>query len=353
MKKIKFGYGHMDMGNTIFKEYVKGDHKFAPFNPDRCRTGTHIAIVDALGGDRIPLSLTFDYRNLDTDIIYLWLQGGAHNGSLPVQILEKMRSEWDGVLLINFEEVYWFTDAYCQHAIRGFLESTKLVDAVVCGFHGYGERLKNLGFNDIPWRYLVTPYDTEWLRHRFSKMEKDSPKRVYGTVHGRATRCDKTLLVMNAIKDLDLDLTLNRYRFLSLVDLKRKAAQRVGIEHLDFINFIETIDPWQKYMEFLASTYVFIDEYPAYSQSHSTLDAASSGTPTVSHPFNSVSVRCFPESTVSNFNTNSDWIKITTDLLTDEDYYKRVREHGLKTVDHYGMESFKSQLEGLYKELKR
>ena len=340
------------MSNSIFKEYIKGEHRFSEFNPDKCRTGTHIAIVDALGGDRIPLTFDFDYRTLDTDLIYIWFQGGVPNDSAPLEVLKKLRANWDGVLLINWEEVYWLTDAYCVAMFNKYLEGTKYVDAVVSGFHDFDKRMEKIGI-DVPWRYLVTPYDTEWLRHKFYDTPKSSPKRIYSTIHGRSVVCDRAVAVMNSLKDLDYELVLNRYRFVMEKAIREKITRRVGISDLSFFDIISPIEPWGKYMKYMAESYMFIDEYPAYSQSHTTIDAACGGTPTMSHSLNSSAVTCFPDLIVDDRNNSMDWLKLTDKLLKDEDFYNDARSKAYEAVIHYGIKSFRDQLVGLYKELKR
>lgn len=342
----------MDMSNSVYKEYEKGTHERSPFNPDKCRTGSPYAIVDALGGDRIPLDVDFDYRNIDTDIIYLWLQGGAPKNTKPLECLKHLREQWDGVILINWEEVYWSTDTFAKRAFEGYLEGAKYCDAVVCGFKDFDKRMQSIGIN-IPWRYLITPYDTKWLKHKYFDTPKDEPKRVYSMVHGRNTVCDRAMLVMHELKDKGLELVLNRYRFLSREDLELKIARRLRLNDIgQYMKIIDVMEPWDVYIKYLASSYIFIDEYPVYSQSHATIDAACSGTPTVSHNLNSTEVTVFPDLVVSDLNNYEDWMEKINKLLNDKDFYEEMRRKAYILVDHYSTESYLSQLEGLYKELK-
>ena len=352
--RIKLGYGHIDMSNTVYKEYIKGTHEISPFNPDRPRTGSHAMIVDALGGDRIPIDPDFDYSELDLDLIYFWLQGGAPIESKPLKALKKIRKQWDGVLLINWEEVYHFTDDYAKKQFEAYLESTRYVDAVVSGFMDFDKRMRRIELDHVPWRYLVTPYDTEWLVYKFGKTQKADPRRIYSMLHGRTTKCDRTIVTMHAFKKLNLEFVLNRYRFVIDEALRKRIYRRIkfGEETLDFLKIIPPIDPWSKYMEYMSSSYLFIDEYPAYSSSHSTLEAACGGTPTVSHKFNSSAVTCFPDLIV-DLNNMKEWIEITKKLILDEDFYNRCRDYGLVAVSHYGLDSFYEQLLTLYKEFKR
>ena len=351
--KMNIGYAHMDMSRSTYKEYIKGTHEISPFNPDRPRTGTHAMLVDGLGGDRIPLDPEFNYSRLDTDIIYIWFQGGVPNKSKPMKALKKLRKQWDGVLLINWEEVYQFTNPYAKTQFMAYMDSTKYVDAVVSGFLNFDKRMEKVGLN-VPWRYLITPYDTEWLKYKFGKTQKDDPRRIYSMLHGRTTKCERTIITMYAFKNFNVECVMNRYRFVSDEAFRKRIYRRIkfGKETLDFLKIVPPIDPWVNYMKYLSSSYLFIDEYPAYSQSHSTLEAACGGTPTISHQFNSSAVTCFPK-TVVELNNVSEWVAMTKRLIMDEDFYNEVRDYGLVAATHYGLESFYNQLLTLYEEFKR
>ena len=354
---IRLGYGHMDMGNSAYKEYVKGNLEISEFDPDRPRTGSHYCIVDVLGGDRIPIDPDYDYSDIESDLIYLWLQGGAYANSKPLKALKKLRLQWDGILLINWEETYWFDDAYVRSIFEKQLESAKYTDAVVCGFIDFDKRMEKAGvpLDRLRWRYLVTPYDVDWLRYNYSHTPKSEPKRIYSMIHGRITTIDKTLLIMHALRRFPLEFILNRYRFVTEDGFEKVNRRRLGVKSsdMDFIKIISPIEPWDAYIKYLASSYIFIDEYPAYSQSHATIDAACAGTPTVSHIHNSSAVNCFPSLCVKNFNNIQEWIDITKKLLDDESFYNQTRDYGLVAVSHYGFNSFLSQLYDLYDELKR
>ena len=352
--KISVGFGHMDMSNSGYKEYIQGTHEISPFTPDRPRTGSHTMIIDALGGDRIPIDPKFNYSKMDTDIIYLWLQGGAHKDSKPLKALKKIRKQWDGVLLINWEEVYYFTDAYSKLQFKAYLESTEYVDAVVSGYIDFNKRMEKIELGHVPWRYLVTPYDTEWLVYKFGKTFKDKPRRIYSMLHGRTTKCERTIITMHTLKNFNLEFVLNRYRFVIEKEFRRLIFRRIKFREgdLDFLKIVPPIDPWKKYMEYLSSSYLFIDEYPAYSQSHSTLEAACGGTPTISHKYNSSAVTCFPRLLV-DLNNIDEWIAMTKKLIMDEEFYNEVRDYGSVAVSHYGLDSFYEQLLTLYEEFKR
>lgn len=346
----------MDLGRSVFPEYIKGDGKFKPFNPDVPRTGSHYAIADALGGDKIPVCPKCDYTKMDTDLIYLWLQGGCTRHGHPcMEALKKMRASTDAVILINWEEAYWLDDYYSMRTLELHQESAKYADAVCSGFIGDGNRMKRLGV-DVTWRYNVTPYDIDWLKYHFSKMPKDSPRRIYSMVHGRslwggrwAQMAVETMRELRGLYPFDLEFILNRYRFLQSADAYN-LVRSVGAENI--VKIVGAMEPWIKYMEYLAKSYIYIDDYPAYSQSHTTLEAACAGVPTVSHKHNSSAVVCFPE-LLCPINDRISWLKKTDRLIDDEIFYSKTREHGLKAVEHYGFENFYDQLKQIWRELKR
>lgn len=350
--KYRFGFGHMDMSRSVFPEYVKGDMEFHEFDPEHCRTGTHYAIANSLGGDKIPINKEFDYSKIDTDLIFLWLQGGAPNNSHALECLKHMRNTFSGVIIINWEEVYWFTDAFCQQVIRSYYESTRYVDAVSCGWKNFDKRMKGLGFGDITWKYNVIPYDVKWFKYHFGNTQKIEPHRIYSVAHGRATRCDRTAMIMNALKNYGLTNVINRYRFIEENALRKKTRERTSIKDLDFINIIDTIDPSDAYMKYLGESYLFIDEYPAYSASHTTIDAACVGTPTVSHIFNSSSEVCFPKTTVHGIDDFDSWINLTKRLIKDDEFYHEVRNYAFAAVEHYSIETFLYQLDQIHEELR-
>src|SRR3989337_192538 len=178
--KIRMGYGHMDNSRSIYPEYIKGTHQFTAFDPNGvCRTGTQQCMVDAFNGDKIPLSLDFDYRQLDFDLMYIWFQGGAYNDTLQTKILRKIKEESDVVVIINWEEIYQFTDAFVQHAFKGLTESAELADVVACAYLDFDQRMERVGVHVPNWRYLVTPYDTKWITYHYFRAEKEMPRQIY------------------------------------------------------------------------------------------------------------------------------------------------------------------------------
>jgi glycosyltransferase involved in cell wall biosynthesis len=349
--KIKLGYGHMDMNNSVYEDYIQGNREISEFDPTRCRTGTHYTIVDALGGDKVPIDPNFDYSKIDCDLVYFWFQGGCYKGTDGFKALQKIKKQSDALVIINWEEAYWFTDVYVRKVLEGCVPSAKVADAVVSGFRNDDERMKRIGI-DVVWRYLVTPYDVKWLRHKFGATPKVSPERIYTTVHGRATRCDRALVVMNAFKNLKFEFVVNRYRFFAVDALKKRATKVSGIKDFNWLKIIDPLEPWLKYMNFMAGSFIFLDEYPARSQSHTTIDAACGGTPTISHNANSAAVVCFPKLLVE-LNNLDQWVEVMKKLLMEKDFYEEVRQEAFKAVDHYSIENFLKQLEQIYSELKK
>ena len=356
--KMKLGFGHMDMSNSVYIEYEKGNHEIVPYDSEKPRTGSHYCIVDSLGGDRIPIDPDFDYSKIDVDLIYWWLQGGATKNSVALKSIKKLRKQWDGILLINWEEAYWFTKPYVKQRLESCIESAELATAVVNGYLNFDRRMDDIQFKSkkVKWRYLVTPYDTEWIKNKYAKTPKSETRIIYSMIHGRTTKCERTLTTMYDLhKEMpNLEYVINRYRFVPREDFNEITLKSTDIplEDLKFIKVIDPLDPWEVYANYIGSSWMFIDEYPSYSQSHATLDSACFGTPVLSHQYNSAAVICFPKIIVE-FNNVNQWFKMAKKLLVDQEFYNSVRDYGTVAVSHYSIESFYKQLCDIYDEFKK
>ena len=335
---MKVGYIHYDGMAEIGRQYRRGSGIKSKFDPNFMREGGPNATRHIFGTDTFPLHSDFDYRQVDCDLVYFWLQGGV-GSALPA--LRKFREESDAVFVLFFDDVYWLDTQRLYH-LESWRSTTNLMDVLTSGYIDDHTRISTL---KKPWRYLPYPHDIDYLRQFFRKEPKE--KSFFSMVHGRLTLCRRTLKLYSELhkKFPDWKFRMHPYRFCTEEQIL--SQWNFGDHH--WLEFTPIADDWFK---LLGEQRIMIDEYPSLSQSQVATQAACLGTPTISHIYNSPNKICFPTLTFDINNLES-WFKVACRLVKDDDFYNQVQEYAYEAVEDYSFNNFEERLLNIYKEFKK
>lgn len=333
---MKVGYIHYDRMAEIGRQYRCGSGIKSKFDPNFMREGGPNATGHIFGADTFPLHSDFDYRQVDCDLIYFWLQGGIGK-SLPV--LRKFREESDAVFVLFFDDVYWL-DRQRLYYLESWRSVTDLMDVLTSGYIDDHTRISTL---KKPWRYLPYPQDIEYLKQFFRKEPKE--KSFFSMVHGRLTLCGRTLGLYNELHKRfpDWKFRMHPYRFCT----KEHILRQCGFKS-DWLDFTPIVDDW---FGLLGRQGIQIDEYPSLSQSQVVTQAACLGTPTISHIFNAPNRICFPKLTFQIDDLEA-WFKVACRLVEDSNFYKEIQDYAYKAVEDYSFDKFEERLIKINEEFK-
>ena len=333
---MKVGYIHYDGGSGTNLPYTKGTGKSVPFMSHFMREGGPSSILHIFGADSIPIDANFDYRQVDVDLVYFWIQGGI-GPELPA--LRKFRKEVDAVFVLFFDDVYWLKERDVQYYLNLWRPVTNLMDVLTSGYLNDGDRVSPI--LQKPWRYLPYPHDVQYYKQFF---KKDKERAFFSMIHGRKTVYNRTMLMYKMLHNIypDWRFIIHPYRFYT----KEQVLQRYPF---DWLEFTPVVDDW---FELLGRQAVQIDEYPCLSQSQVVTQAACVGTPTIGHKYNAPIQICFPKLTFP-LDDIWRWLRGAKQLIEDQSFYDEVQKHAFDAVEDYNFDNFRKRMIKIYKENKR
>lgn len=345
---MKCGYVHYDgLAGSNF-EYKKGTYKQQiKNNPDVMLEGGPNAMLHVFGADAVPLSPDFDYRKLDLDLIYFWIQGGINESGL--EGLKKLDRECECVKVLFFDDIYWLDRVTQALYVEGWKRVTNFMDVLTNGYTDDGERLRDRLHLETPWKYLPYPHDNEYYK-KFFKKEKPEPHSIFSMIHGRATKFDRTLFLMKELHKLfpKLKYVMHPYRFYTQEQVLKRIEERFSND-FNFLEFAPVVDNW---FDLLSNQFIQIDEYPAISQSQVVNQAACLGVPTISHK-NTASCRiCFPKLCFP-LDDLFLWYKAAKKLIKNPQFYEEVQQYAYEAVEDYSFQNFRERMTKIFKEFKR
>lgn len=332
---MKVGYLHYDGGsgsNLPFKQAKKENYN----NKDTMYEGGPNATLHVFGASSIPLNSSFDYNQVDCDVVYFWLQGGV---GPEFDALRKFRQSTDAVFVLFFDDIYWLDNFTREHYFKVWQPIINEMDVLTNGYIGDDKRLTGLG---KPWRYLPFSHDIRYYKKYFRKREEKEDS-FFAMIHGRMTKCQRTMLIYKALHDYlpQKKYYVHPYRFYTKEQVLKQYP-------LDFIEFTPVVDDW---FELLRNQRVQIDEYPCQSQSQVATQAACTGTVTIGHKYNAPVLHCFPKLTF-DINNWQEWVRGAM-MLETPSIYDAIQKYAYDAVEEYNFENFRKRLTSIYEEFKK
>lgn len=358
MTDTRAGFIHteFDYAWTIPKAYPY-THPKAYFAETRTIHGTIHHMPSALKCDKLPFRPDFDYSPYD--IVVMFLQGGRPNKD--IDYLRQIKSKYPHTLLVWWwGEIYRFDQdprLWFQHVLINEREMMEIVDVLTCGFHKYETDLAPI-FKELfnkEYRTLYEPYDTEDINANHSKTIRDINKGILTMVHGRNPDISRSLVVMERLQKNhpDLKCYVHLYNAYSnpaerdkVMEVRNKVAPSLKFE------LSRPLQPHDAFMDFMKDLFFIIDDYPAYAGSNLSCVAGCTGTPSISHEYNTSAYLCFPE---LNFGLDEidKWTEVGEKLISDEDFYWKVSKTAQKMAQkYYSYDAVKKQVEKIYEEFK-